>query len=352
MKKRAGIVILVIIAVAAAWFAREISLPYQGYPSSAIVEISPGSSAADAAHTLVAHGVLRRPLPFLIRYWMGRFGHKTIKSGEYRFTGPMSPADVYGKLARGEVYLHSVLIPEGSDRLDMARIFNREIGLNQAAFLRVTSNPAPIRDLDPLDPTLEGYLFPDTYLFPRGVSASTVVDTMLRRFRQVWDQNFQGQLPPGPDALHRVMTLASLVEKETPEPSERPRIAGVFSRRLAIGMPLQCDPTVIYAVRLEQEAADPGGPLFTGPPTHADLSAPSPYNTYLHTGLPPGPICSPGAASIRAALHPAPGKALYFVSNTHGGHVFADTLEQQNRNVARYRQELEEERKAAAAAHP
>lgn len=341
MKKWLGLLILLVIILAAAWIARQLGLPYQGYKASTIVVIPRGANASDAARVLQSRGVLRYRYPFLVRYVIGRLAHRTIKSGEYQFSGPVTPADVYEKLARGEVYLHTVLIPEGSDRLEMASIYSREIGLDPALFLRATSNPALIRDLDPSAPSLEGYLFPDTYRFPRGASVTTVVDAMLHQFREVWSREFRGQLQPGPDSLHRVMTLASLVEKETPEPSERPMIAGVFARRLKMGMPLQCDPTVIYAMRLREHATDPDGTLFTGPPTHADLATPSPYNTYLHAGLPPGPICSPGAASIRAALHPAAGTALYFVSNNHGGHVFASTLEEQNRNVARYRKERE-----------
>lgn len=351
MKKWLGLLVLLVIVLAAAWIASQLGRPYQGYKASVILVIRPGANASDAARVLQSHGVLRYRYPFLVRYVIGRLAHRTIKSGEYQFTGQNTPADVYEKLARGEVYLHTVLIPEGSDRLEMASIYSREIGLDPAEFLRVTSNPAPIRDLDPLAPSLEGYLFPDTYRFPRGASATTVVDAMLRQFREVWSHDFQGQLPPGPDSLHRVMTLASLVEKETPEPSERPLIAGVFARRLKIGMALQCDPTVIYAMRLRERAGDPDGTLFTGPPTHADLATPSPYNTYLHAGLPPGPICSPGAASISAALHPAAGTALYFVSNNHGGHIFASTLEEQNRNVARYRKERRAEQSAKNGGH-
>lgn len=351
MKKWLGLLILLAIVLPATWIARQFGQPYQGYKASVILVIPPGTSAAGAARLLQSRGVLRYRYPFLVRYAIGRLAHRTIKSGEYQFSGPVTPVDVYEKLARGEVYLHTVLIPEGADRLGMASIYSREIGLDPTAFLRATSNPALIRDLDPLAPTLEGYLFPDTYLFPRGASVTTVVDTMLRQFREVWSREFRGQLPPGPDSLHRVMTLASLVEKETPEPSERPMVAGVFTRRLKLGMLLQCDPTVIYAMRLAEQVSDPGAPLFTGPPTHADLATPSPYNTYLHAGLPPGPICSPGAASIRAALHPAEGTALYFVSNNHGGHIFASTLEEQNRNVARYREERRAEKRAKENGH-
>lgn len=340
MKKLLWIIPLAIIIAALAWFAWAFYTPYQGYSTSAVVTIAPGARAPEIASELQAHGVIAYQAPFLVRYWLGRRRHETIKFGEYRFDQPLDVPQVYEKLIRGEVWLHSVVIPEGSDRMDMARIFARDLGVNPQAFLAATSNPVAIHDLDRLAPSLEGYLFPDTYRFPRGVAASKVAAAMLARFRAVYEASIRSQLSSDPGALHRAITLASLVEKETPQPSERPLIAGVFTRRLEKGMGLDCDPTVIYALRLA--ASKSAGPsLFNGPLTHSDMATPSPYNTYLNPGLPPGPICSPGAASIEAALHPAAGSALYFVSNGHGGHVFADTLAEHNRNVAQYRKEME-----------
>lgn len=340
MKKILWIIPLLVLIGAGAWTTWELYTPYQGYAGSAVVNVAPGARAPEVARALQARGVIAYQAPFLVRYWLGRRRRETIKFGEYQFQQPLSAQQVYEKLIRGEVWLHPVVIPEGSDRMDMARIYSHDLGLDPQVFLAVTSNPAPIRDLDPLAPSLEGYLFPDTYRFPRGVAASKVVSTMLTRFRAVYAARIHGALPADSGSLHRVITLASLVEKETPQPSERPVIAGVFTRRLEKGMALDCDPTVIYALRLASSRGAPMS-LFMGPLTHSDLATPSPYNTYLHAGLPPGPICSPGAASIEAALHPAPGTALYFVSNGHGGHVFADTLAQHNRNVERYRKEMD-----------
>jgi UPF0755 protein len=161
---------------------------------------------------------------------------------------------------------------------------------------------------------------------------------MLARFRQVMESRITPQL--NGRTLHDVVTLASMVEKETPDPAERPQIAGVFVRRLERGMLLECDPTVMYAARLstESDVVPAAGPA---PITASELNSPSPYNTYRHPGMPPGPICSPGVASIEGALHPAQGDALYFVSNLHGGHLFANTLEEHNRNVVRYRRQAE-----------
>lgn len=343
MKKLLWIIPLAALVLAGAWAAWEFYAPYKGYSGSVVLTISPGARAPEVARELQARGVLAYRIPFLLRYWLGRRRHETIKFGEYQFDQLLDVSQVYEKLTRGEVWLHAVVIPEGSDRMDMARIYEREIGLDPQAFLAATSSPSAIHDLDPLAPSLEGYLFPDTYRFPRGVSASKVIATMLARFRSVFDARFRGQFPGGSGSLHNAITLASLVEKETPQASERPLIAGVFTRRLEKGMALDCDPTVIYALRLAGSSAGQLS-LFNGPLTRDDLATASSYNTYAHAGLPPGPICSPGAASIEAALHPAAGTALYFVSNNHGGHVFADTLAEHHRNVEHYRKESGEQK--------
>jgi UPF0755 protein len=166
------------------------------------------------------------------------------------------------------------------------------------------------------------------------------VGAMLARFRRVLGSKFLPDLRSSGAKLHDVITLASLVEKETPTPSERPIIAGVFARRLEKGWPLQCDPTVVYAARLNNR---PIGPI-----TERDLEFDSPYNTYRYAGLPPGPIASPGEASIRAAFHPEPGDFLYFVSNNRGGHVFSRSLAEHQRNVARYHREVTALRRVAA----
>jgi UPF0755 protein len=260
-----------------------------------------------------------------------------LKAGEYLFDHALSAREVYWKLVRGDVYYHLVVIPEGSDRFDMARIFQQKLGLNPLDFLNATAQADLVRDLDPNATTLEGYLFPDTYRFPASTTTASAVQTMAERFRDVVSSKLS-QIPSG-SSLHDVLTLASLVEKETPDPPERPEIAGVFTRRLQRGMTLDCDPTVRYAARLAaapRVALDPT----PAPITASEINSPSSYNTYRHTGLPPGPICSPGAASIEAALHPSEGDSLYFVSNLHGGHIFASTLEEHNRNVAQYRRQL------------
>lgn len=336
--KLLAVLILAGVAIAAMWIGRQLFRPYEGHSGNVIVVIDPGTRAPAVVQMLVDRGVLAARFPFLSWYAIGRVRGNRMKAGEYLFDRPFRPVDVYWKLAHGDVYLHAVLIPEGSDRFDMADIFQRDLSINPDVFLRASQQTELVKDLDPQATTLEGYLFPDTYRFPRGVSAERVVKTMVARFRQVYAAAISPNLQKTPSTLHDVITLASLVEKETPNPDERAEVAGVFTRRLQMGMPLACDPTVVYSARLDHRMLERPLP----PIKRSDLEFDSPYNTYLHTGLPPGPIASPGEASIRAALAPAPGDALYFVSNNHGGHYFASTLAEHERNVARYRQEIGE----------
>jgi len=332
--------LLLLVAVAAlagtVWIIANLRRPYRGYSGNLILVIEPGTHAPEVAQLLVSRGVLVYRLPFLLLHECGRARHHTLKAGEYLFDRPLSPIAVYRKLIRGDVYLHPLVIPEGSDRFDIARIVQQQLGLSPEDSLRATEQTSLIRDLDPDARNLEGYLYPDTYRFPRTAGPAAVVTAMVGRFRQVLESLLPADLARSPERLRATITLASLVEKETPDPAERPIIAGVFARRLEKNMPLQCDPTVIYADRLARRPIA----RFNGPITRSELAADSPYNTYLRAGLPPGPICSPGLVSIRAALNPTPGQALYFVSNNRGGHVFATTLQEHERNVTRYRREI------------
>ncbi|MFB3922349.1 MAG: endolytic transglycosylase MltG [Terriglobia bacterium] len=331
MTKRLLVILIVVMLAGLGWAARELYRPYRGFSGNVMVVIEPGTHSVRAAGLLVERGVLASRWPFLLRYWVAR-PRASLKAGEYFFDRPLRPLDVYRKLVIGDVYLHAVVIPEGSDRFDMARIFHEQFNISPQDFLRASEQAAAIHDLAPQATTLEGYLFPDTYRLPRGVTAAGVVAAMLARFRHVMESRFAAEIRENPNELHQLITLASLVEKETPVPGERPVIAGVFVKRLEKGIPLQCDPTVIYAARLNDR------PVI--PIKQSDLDFDSPYNTYRHAGLPPGPISSPGEAAIRAAFHPGAGDFLYFVSNNHGGHIFSKTLAEHQRNVARYRQEV------------
>jgi UPF0755 protein len=331
MKRKLAMIVVTLCLAGAVWGAWGFYQPYRGFADRVMLEIPPGTGAPAIADLLVSRGVLAHRWPFLARYWMGRTRYR-LKAGEYLFDRPLRPIDVYRKLIVGDVYLYSVVIPEGSDRFDIARILADRMAIDPDTFLRRTEQTSLIRDLDPGAPTLEGYLFPDTYRFPRHVTADTVIATMIARFRHVMQTRFHDEMVPGSENLHSVVTLASLVEKETPDPAERPVVAGVFTRRLGKGMLLQCDPTVIYAARLADHSI--------GVIRESDLTFDSPFNTYRRGGLPPGPIANPGESSLRAAFHPADGDELYFVSNNHGGHVFSKTLAEHQRNVARYKHEV------------
>jgi UPF0755 protein len=226
------------------------------------------------------------------------------------------------------VYVVNVTFPEGLTVAEMAKIFESH-GLGPASsFVQASRDPAPIRELDPAAKDLEGYLFPETYALPRHTDAAKLVRLMTSRFEHVFTSDLRQAAAARNLTVRQAVTLASIVEKETARPDERPIVAAVYSNRLRIGMPLQCDPTVIDALLRAGS--------YTGNLKHDDLAFDSPYNTYRYPGLPPGPIASPGRSSLEAAVHPADADFLYFVSRNDGSHEFARTLEEHNRNVQKY----------------
>ncbi len=308
----------------------DVAAPYAGFQHPVVVEIPEHSNRWSIAEHLAGAGVVRSAVVFTA--WALVHPGVTLKAGAYRFAGANSLPAVFRRLAQGRIFAYSFVVPEGFDRFEIARQLSRGHIASGAAFLAVTANPALARRLDPAAVSLEGYLFPATYSIAPGTSARAIAATMVECFRQAlphagWRPGLRD--PHGqPISFHEWLTVASLVEKETALPSERAVIAGVFYNRLDGHLPLQSDPTVIYA---DEIAGRPGGPLTT-----ADLHFISPYNTYTHVGLPPGPIANPGLAAMRAASHPAATPYLYFVSNGHGGHRFARTLAGQDRNVRLY----------------
>ena len=267
------------------------------------------------------HPVIFRVLAFL-RGDSGR-----LRAGEYSLDGPLSLDDIVGMLTRGEVVRRDVTFPEGKSLEEMA-IIASEHGIGADAFLHAARDPTPIRDLDAEASDLEGYLFPDTYDVPStSEPAAALVGRMVARFRAV-AAPFLPRLAERRLTLRQVVTLASLVELETARAQERPRIAAVFFNRLKRGMPLQTDPTVIYALRKAG--------TYDGNIRKKDLAIDSPYNTYNHAGLPPGPIASPGRDAIEAVLAPSAARDLYFVSRNDGTHQFSETLAEHERAVDRY----------------
>jgi peptidoglycan lytic transglycosylase G len=250
---------------------------------------------------------------------------------------------VYDAIANGRVFVKEFVIPEGFTMFDIADLAANEGFVTRDEFLAAARDPSPIRDIAPNAPSLEGFLFPATYEFPRHMTGKDMTTAMLKKFRQEWLTLTVTGAPPH-QSIQDIVTLASLVERETPRPEERPHIAGVFENRLRIGRPLQCDPTVAYALTLAG--------AYTGKLDGSNLHFASPYNTYQNRGLPPGPIANPGEAALSAALDPPPTDDLYFVANTEGGHFFSKTLQEHNRNVARYRRLLEESENPSAGGAP
>jgi UPF0755 protein len=314
----------IVAAVAGVYYAR-VDEKFQGYPGAdQFVEIAPGTGSRAIGRALVQAGVVRDEWTFRLAIFLTGT-ERELKAGEYRFAGSLSAKDVARKLARGDIFLRPITFPEGLTIAEMARVYESK-GLGAAkAFLDATRDVTPIRTLDPSARDLEGYLYPETYNVPRHMDAAALVRQMADRFLAIYDQSMRDLAAAHGLKMREVVTLASLVEKEASNPDERPIVAAVYLNRLRIGMPLQCDPTVIYAL---EKAGKYDGNL-----TKKNLQFDSPYNTYRHAGLPPGPIAGPGRASLQAVVAPAGVEYLYFVSRNDGTHVFATTLAEQNKNV-------------------
>jgi UPF0755 protein len=333
MKKLAAFALIVVLcAAAAAVLAYRqyggIYEPYRGYSApTQVVTIVPGTSTQAIGAELVAAGVIRDRLTFRVAVWWSG-DDRRLQAGEYRFERPMSAVEVIEKIARGDVVLLTLTFPEGLTIGEMASVFESS-GFGPAADFRAAAGDVSLVEaFDSAATDLEGYLFPDTYAFPRGTGARAVVRQMVDRFSQVVTPDLREAAGARGLSVRDLVTLASLVEEETARPEERPTIAGVYANRLRIGMALQCDPTVIYAL---QRAGN-----FSGNLRRVDLLFDSPYNTYRYSGLPPGPIAAPGRGSLEAGARPADVPYLYFVSRNDGFHEFARTLGEHNRNVQKY----------------
>jgi len=327
-KKRSGaagillgiFLLAALAAVSAGWL---ILTPF-GPEAETFVEVAPGSSTALIGRQLQDAGVVRSQFAFdLLRLWKrGR-----LRAGEYRFDHAAPTTEVYARIARGDVYTKTLVVPEGASIFDIAaRVEQAGFGTRQDFLDAAEEQAGLVADLDPGAKSLEGYLFPDTYRFARKTTPAQIAAAMVRRFRAV-----AAQLGLK-NNVHEVVTVASLVEKETAVDAERPLVASVFVNRLGKKMPLMTDPAVIYGLELEGR--------WRGALYQSDLSHNTAYNTYLHQGLPPGPVANPGVRSLRAAMEPAQTGYLYFVAagtNAQGHSLFSATLDEHNRNVAGYR---------------
>ena len=326
------------------WLAWALWLPVTP-DGQKFVLLRPGFSTRHIATELKNAGVIRSSDAFVV--WHYLHAGRSLKAGEYLFEKNADTREVHGRLVRGDVYYREVVIPEGFTIFDIARaVEDAGLGSSQDFLKAATENTALIADLAPNAKSLEGYLFPATYQFTRIQSSHDMLAAMVKEFRQVAreigliegpvDTGMLSSEPPdagSPEMVQRTVILASIIEKETAAPEERPLVASVYYNRMAKRVPLQADPSVIYAELLQG--------TYQGALHHADMQADSSYNTYRHPGLPPGPIGNPGKSSLQAAMHPAQTDYLYFVSNGNGHHRFARSLEEHNKNVAAYRRVMQ-----------
>jgi UPF0755 protein len=331
--------VLAVLVSGGAYLAlQRIGEPFKGYDGvEQFVDLTPGEPTGAITRKLVDAGVVRDRWTFRVALWRSGAARR-LKAGEYRFDRPMTALEVVAMLEHGDVYLLSVTFPEGLTIREMSRIFETR-GLGSAAsFVAASRDATLVQDIDPSARDLEGYLFPATYALSRHARAADVVGMMADRFRHVLTPDLRAAGEAEGLSPRQVITLASLVEKETAKIEERPIVAGVYLHRLKAGMPLQCDPTVIYALVARGQ--------WDGNLTRANLLVDSPYNTYRYPGLPPGPIAAPSRSSIEAAARAEVVDYLYFVSRNDGTHVFARTLEEHNRNVRQYQVEYFRKQKA------
>jgi UPF0755 protein len=337
------VVILFLLAVLACggWLAWALMQPVTP-AGQTFVLLHPGYSTRRIATELQSAGVIRSADAFVVWHYLHH--KRSLKAGEYLFDNSATSVDVHRRLVRGDVYFHTVVIPEGFNMFDIAQaIQNAGLGSSEDFLKVATSDTALISDLAPDAKTLEGYLFPNTYEFTRMQTMEEMAAAMVKQFRlvakeigltndakitDVKNSDLQNQS----NDVQQTVTLASIIEKETAAPEERPLVASVYYNRMAKHGALQADPSVIYAELLQG--------TYTGALHHADMQFNSDYNTYTHPGLPPGPIGNPGKTSLEAAMHPADTDYFYFVSNGNGHHRFAKNLEEHNKNVAAYRKAM------------
>jgi UPF0755 protein len=312
-----------LLLAAALWLAWALLLPLAP-PQTQVLLFPAGSSSRSIADQLQNAGVVRSRLAFQLLHYAQPT--RRLKAGEYRFQRAAGGLQVFDRIARGDAVIRTVVVPEGYNMFEIAAaIEGAGLGSKQDFLAEATHDTALVHAIDPRARSLEGYLFPDTYQFSRIMTMHDMAAIMVHRF-----QKESQALGLGTDT-HRLVTLASIVEKETADPAERPEIAGVYDNRLAKNMALAADPTVVYAAMLKGD--------YRGTIYQSDLQSDSPYNTYKFAGLPPGPIANPGAASLRAAMQPTQTDYLFFVAagDGSGRHHFSTTFEQHERNVLAYR---------------
>jgi UPF0755 protein len=309
------------------WFSLEFYRPLKTPPNTIVFEVTKGQTAKEIAINLRKNGIIKKTGPFLLGYRVF-FSSQSLKAGEYAIPIPTSPKNILHILTEGTVYLHSITIPEGLIIQEIGELLDAEGFAAKTDFLMETENVSLVSALDPDAKNLEGYLFPETYRFAKGATAEEIVAAMVFQFNNVFAQEWTERAKELGMPIRDVVILASLIEKETSREDEKKIVSSVFHNRLNIGMKLDCDPTIIYVLKIEGKFK---GRLFT-----RDLNLDSPFNTYIYPGLPPGPIANPGRQSLEAALYPADEKFLYFVSKNDGSHHFSRTFREHQNAVNKY----------------
>ncbi len=301
--------------------------PYEGHDAPVTIRIPKGLPVSSIARLLERNHIIANTNYFKIYYRL--FANKSnFKSGEYRFDRPMSVKEVIEKLQEGKVVLHKITIVEGLTISEIAAYLGQNHGINAQDFLNHARSTHLIQDIDPKADDLEGYLFPDTYMVESNITAEEMVNVMVEKFKEIFTQAMKWRADEMNLTVREVITMATLIEKESASKAERFLVSSVFHNRLRIGMTMGCDPTIIYALKRDNR--------YPGRLGWAELKYDSPYNTRLHKGLPPGPICCPGYSSIEAALYPENTKYLYFVAKNSSSHFFSASLEEHNRAVQKY----------------
>jgi UPF0755 protein len=327
-----AVLLVVVLGAIGIWLRSELEAPY--YHNAApetFVDIPRGASNSEIADLLVTSGVLRTRLPFLLYLRYADLGRR-IQAGEYRFSVSSTPKQIAQRLAKGDIYFRALTVPEGLTAEEVIELAAKNSLGKRAEMEQALLKTEWIRDLDPHAQNLEGYLFPETYRFGRKADSETIIKTMVRQFRAKLNRTMETYPLRSGWSISQIVILASMIEKEVKKPEEGPLVASVLVNRLDRKIPLACDATIIYAMKLAG--------IYEGHLGKADLGMASPYNSYIHLNLPPGPICNPGVASLRAALNPARTEYLFYVSRNDGTHQFSKDFDSHLRAVDKFQKSI------------
>jgi len=319
--------VIIFSAFCFSFFLWEYHHPKSPLPSRTLFEVEKGSSASRIAQKLKKEKVIKNKWIFLTAYKLF-YSHEKLIAGEYEFSPPLSIRNILIKIIGGDILLHPVTIPEGFTLAEITDFLSQKYFMNKKEILCYVNDTQLISSMDPEAQDLEGYLFPETYHIPKNTIEKELIKMMVNQFKKTFNDKWKKRAEEIGMTIREVITLASLIEEETSVPKEKPVISSVFHNRLRLGMKLDCDPTIIYALKKKGE--------FQGKLRNKDLKLNSPYNTYLYNGLPPSPISNPGKESIKAALFPSETDYLYFVSKNDGTHKFSSTFKDHQKAVIKY----------------